>query len=67
MSSTPNATPLATTQVAPRPSADRWAVTEAPASCCVRLHIGEIELMYTMRDIGDAELTSRVQHLTPWV
>ena len=23
--------------------------------------------MYTMRDIGDAELTSRVQHLTPWV
>ena len=23
--------------------------------------------MYTMRDIGDAELTSRVQHLVPWV
>ena len=23
--------------------------------------------MYTMRDVSDAELTSRVQHLTPWV
>jgi hypothetical protein len=49
------------------PSADRWDVTEAPASCCLRLRIGELELMYTMRDISDAELTSRVQHLVPWV
>ena len=23
--------------------------------------------MYTMRDVSDAELTSRVQHLVPWV
>jgi hypothetical protein len=49
------------------PSADRWHVNEAPASCCLRLRIGEIELMYTMRDVSDAELTSRVQHLVPWV
>jgi hypothetical protein len=49
------------------PSADRWDVHEAPASCCLRLRIGEIELMYTMRDVSDAELTSRVQHLVPWV
>ena len=49
------------------PSADRWNVNEAPASCCLRLRIGEIELMYTMRDVSDAELTSRVQHLVPWV
>jgi hypothetical protein len=49
------------------PSADRWDVTEAPASCCLRLRIGELELMYTMRDVSDAELTSRVQHLVPWV
>ena len=65
--STPDATPLTTVQVDPLPSADRWAVTEAPSSCCIRLHIGEIELMYTMRDVSDADLTSRVQHLTPWV
>ena len=49
------------------PSADRWEVTEAPASCCLRLRIGDIELMYTMRDVSDAELTGRVQHLVPWV
>ena len=49
------------------PSADRWDVNEAPASACLRLRVGEIELMYTMRDISDAELTSRVQHPVPWV
>lgn len=49
------------------PSADRWAVTEAPASCCLRLRVGDLELLYTMRDVSDAELTSRVQRLLPWV
>ena len=55
-----------TRQVRP-PSADRWDVHEAPASCCLRLRVGELELMYTMRDTTDAELTGRVQHLVPWV
>jgi hypothetical protein len=49
------------------PSADRWEVTEAPASCCLRLRVGNLEILYTMRDVSDAELTSRVQHLVPWV
>jgi hypothetical protein len=49
------------------PSADRWEVTEAPASCCLRLRVGDLEILYTMRDVSDAELTSRVQHLVPWV
>jgi hypothetical protein len=49
------------------PSADRWDVTEAPASCCLRLRVGDLEILYTMRDVSDAELTSRVQHLVPWV
>ena len=49
------------------PSADRWDVHEAPASACLRIRIGELELMYTMRDVSDTELTSRVQHLVPWV
>ena len=49
------------------PSADRWAVTEAPASCCLRLRLGDRELMYTMRDVSDAALTYRVQHLVPWI
>jgi hypothetical protein len=49
------------------PSADRWRVTEAPASCCLRLRVGDLDILYTMRDVTDAELTSRVQHLVPWV
>jgi hypothetical protein len=49
------------------PSTDRWDVNEAPASCCLRLRVGEIEILYTMRDVSDAELTGRVQHLVPWV
>jgi len=46
-------------------SADRWEVTEAPASCCLRLRVGELEILYSMRDVTDAGLTSRVQHLVP--
>jgi hypothetical protein len=64
------ATPPASTQDLRQdrlPSADRWDVKEAPASACLRLRIGDLELMYTMRDVSDAELTSRVQHLVPWV
>jgi hypothetical protein len=49
------------------PSTDGWDVTEAPASCCLRLRVGELEIMYTMRDVSDAELTGRVQLLVPWV
>src|SRR3989475_11640353 len=65
----PAATPASTEDLRQDrlPSADRWEVTEAPASCCLRLRIGDIELMYTMRDVSDAELTGRVQHLVPWV
>ena len=65
----PVATPASTEDLGQDrlPSADRWEVTEAPASCCLRLRIGDIKLMYTMRDVSDAELTSRVQHLVPWV
>jgi hypothetical protein len=65
--STPAPAPTKPTHQGRPPSADRWAVTEAPASCCVRVRVGELELMYTMRDVSDTELTGRVQHLVPWV
>src|SRR5712691_6840601 len=64
---TPQLAPTPDTHQGRLPSADRWDVNEAPASCCLRLRIGELELMYTMRDVSDAELTGRVQHLVPWV
>jgi len=65
----PKPAALAAPQAAPvsPPAAARWHVQEAPASCCVRVRVGELELMYTMRDTTDAELTGRVQHLVPWV
>jgi hypothetical protein len=65
----PTATPpaAAETRQERAPSADRWDVHEAPASACVRLRVGDLEILYTMRDVTDAELTSRVQHLVPWV
>jgi len=31
------------------------------------VRVGEIDIMYTMRDVGDDALTGRVQHLVPWV
>jgi hypothetical protein len=63
----PQPTPTPDTHQERLPSADRWDVNEAPASCCLRLRVGELEILYTMRDVSDAELTSRVQHLVPWV
>ncbi len=63
----PPTAPAQKTRQGRPPSADRWDVTEAPASCCLRLRVGELEIMYTMRDVSDAELTGRVQHLVPWV
>jgi hypothetical protein len=42
-------------------------VTEAPARCCLRLRVGDLAILSTMRDGSDAALTSRVQHLVPWV
>ena len=64
---TPPPAPAQDTRQDRLPSAARWAVNEAPASCCLRLRVGELEILYTMRDISDAELTGRVQHLLPWV
>ncbi len=66
-SSTRVAPPPGTAEADRRPSADRWDVHEAPASACLRLRVGELEILYTMRDVTDAELTSRVQYLVPWV
>jgi hypothetical protein len=45
-SSAPAPAPAKPTRQGRPPSADRWDVTEAPASCCLRLRVGEIELMY---------------------
>ena len=40
-----------------------WAVSEAPASCCLKFKIDGIEIMYTMRDIDDNALFPRVKQV----
>ena len=37
------------------PSSATWAVHEAPTSCCMRWHIGTMEMTYTMRGADEAE------------
>jgi hypothetical protein len=37
-----------------------WDVHEAPASACFRFRVGNLELMYTLRGIDDAELQSHI-------
>ncbi len=42
-----------------------WAVEEAPASCCLKLQLGLIEMMYTMRDCDDDTLFARIRRVLP--
>src|SRR6266851_5080499 len=40
----------------PAPSTARWPISEAPASLNIKLKVGNMELMYTMRDVDDLKL-----------
>jgi hypothetical protein len=40
-------------------------VHEAPASACFKFRVGNLELMYTLRGIDDAELQSRIAATLP--
>ena len=48
---------------APRSAA--WDVHEAPVSCNLKLRVGQIELMYTMRDVNDGALQTRLKDVLP--
>jgi hypothetical protein len=45
------------------PSSQVWAVSEAPASCCLKFKIDGIEILYTMRDVDDHTLFPRVKQM----
>lgn len=47
------------------PASAAWDVHEAPASACFRFRVGNLELMYTLRGIGDAELQARIKDTLP--
>ena len=44
-----------------------WPTSEAPASMNVKLKVGNMQLMYTMRDTNDRDLQDRLTRLLPWL
>jgi len=49
--------PAITTSLPPAaPTTASWPISEAPASLNIKLKIGHMELMYTMRDVDDLRL-----------
>ena len=52
---------------APAPSTASWPISEAPASLNIKLKIGNMELMFTMRDVDDLKLQRRATMSLPWL
>jgi hypothetical protein len=53
--------------MAPAPSTASWPISEAPASLNIKLKIGPMELMFTMRDVDDLKLQRRATMSLPWL
>jgi hypothetical protein len=51
----------------PAPASAAWDVHEAPVSCYLKFRVGHLELSYTMRDVDDNHLASRLTHVLPKV
>src|SRR5712691_4701959 len=49
------------------PSTASWPISEAPASLNIKLRVGNMELMYTMRDVDDLKLQRRATMSLPWL
>jgi hypothetical protein len=47
------------------PASHAWDVHEAPASACFKFRVGNMELLYTLRGIDDAELQQRMTATLP--
>jgi len=47
------------------PASSAWNVHEAPASACFKFRVGNLELLYTLRGIDDAELQRRMTATLP--
>src|SRR5262245_7996483 len=57
----------ASVSMAPVPSTASWPISEAPASLNIKLKIGNMELMLTMRDVDDLKLQRRATMSLPWL
>jgi hypothetical protein len=51
----------------PAPSTASWPISEAPASLNIKLKIGNMDLMLTMRDVDDLKLQRRATMSLPWL
>jgi len=51
----------------PAPSTASWPISEAPASLNIKLKIGNMEIMFTMRDVDDLKLQRRATMSLPWL
>jgi len=58
---------LNTSLPTPAPTTASWPISEAPASLNIKLKIGHMELMYTMRDVDDLKLQRRATMSLPWL
>jgi hypothetical protein len=59
---------MAWERLTPKPSAPasaNWNVHEAPVSCYIKMHLGGMELSYTMRDTTDSALAARLVQVLP--
>jgi hypothetical protein len=60
--------PAITTSLPPAaPTTASWPISEAPASLNIKLKVGHLELMYTMRDVDDLKLQRRATLSLPWL
>src|SRR5215470_10154986 len=49
------------------PSTASWPISEAPASLNIKLRVGNMEFMLTMRDVDDLKLQRRATMALPWL
>jgi hypothetical protein len=60
--------PAITTSLPPAaPTTASWPISEAPASLNIKLRVGNMELMFTMRDVDDLKLQRRATMSLPWL
>src|SRR6266568_3488919 len=60
--------PAITTSLPPAaPTTASWPISEAPASLNIKLKVGNMELMFTMRDVDDLKLQRRATMSLPWL
>ncbi len=49
------------------PTTATWPISEAPASLNIKLRVGNMEFMLTMRDVDDLKLQRRATMSLPWL